>query len=183
MEGMYMTKTVWNVDTIHSEIGFSIKHMMISKAKGRFNSFDGKIEADLDQFTDANIQFTIDVNSIDTRNKDRDDHLRSADFFNVENYPTATFTSTDIQKKSDNQYEVIGDLTLRGTTKTVTLDVIVAGQSKDPMSGNMVAGFSGETTISRKNFGLTWNTAIETGGVLLGDDVKISFEIEAHKQA
>ncbi|AUJ26879.1 MULTISPECIES: YceI family protein [Virgibacillus] len=177
-----MMKSVWNVDSVHSEIGFSIKHMMISKAKGNFISFDGEIKADLDQFTDAEIKLTIDVSSVDTRNKGRDDHLRSADFFDVENHPKATFISKEIKKTSDNHYEVIGDLTLKGTTKTVALEVIVEGQSKDPMSGNTVAGFSGETTISRKDFDLTWNTTLETGGVLLSDDVKISFEIEAHKQ-
>ncbi|SFB39548.1 Polyisoprenoid-binding protein YceI [Lentibacillus halodurans] len=176
-----MAKTAWNVDTVHSEVGFSVKHMMISKAKGTFNEFDAVIEADPDDLTDSKVEATIDVSSIDTRNKDRDDHLRSADFFDVENHPKATFTATDIEKKSDNNYDVTGDLTLVGTTKPVTFNVVFEGQSKDPMSGNMVAGFSGETTINRKDFGLTWNAAVETGGVLVGDEVKINFEIEAHK--
>ncbi|MYL42448.1 YceI family protein [Virgibacillus salexigens] len=178
-----MTKTIWNVDTIHSEIGFSVKHMMISKAKGSFNDFNAVIEANLDDLTDSKVEVTIDVNSIDTRNKDRDDHLLSADFFDAENHPNITFAASSITKKSSTIYDITGDLTIRGTTKPVTLDVVVEGQSKDPMSGNMVAGFSGETTINRKDFGLTWNAAVETGGVLVGEEVKIHFEIEAHKQA
>ncbi|WP_163970848.1 YceI family protein [Oceanobacillus halotolerans] len=178
-----MTKAVWNVDKAHSEVGFSVKHMMISKAKGSFNEFDATIEADPEDLTDAKIEFTIDVNSIDTRQQDRDDHLRSADFFDVENYPKVEFVATDIKKKSDNNYDVTGDLTLKGTTKPVTLDVVVEGPSKDPMSGNEAAGFSGSTKINRKDFGLTWNVAVETGGVLVGEEVTINFEIEAHKQA
>ncbi|WP_042223988.1 YceI family protein [Oceanobacillus manasiensis] len=176
-----MTRTVWNVDTVHSEVSFSVKHMMISKAKGLFNNFDAVIEADVEDLTDSKVEVTIDVNSIDTRNKDRDDHLRSADFFDVENHPNITFVATDINKKSDSEYDVTGDLTIRGTTKPVTLDVEFEGQSKDPMSGNIVAGFSGKTKVNRKEFGLTWNAAVETGGVLIGEDVTISFEIEAHK--
>jgi len=178
-----MANTVWKVDTVHSEIGFSVKHMMISKAKGTFNDFDAVLEADVDDLTDSKIEITIDAASIDTKNKDRDDHLRSADFFDVENHPKITFTATDIKKKSENNYEVTGDLTLHGTTKPVVLDVNFEGQSKDPMSGNQVAGFSGETTINRKDFGLTWNAAVETGGVLVGEEVTINFEIEAHKEA
>lgn len=177
-----MTKSIWKVDAVHSEISFSVKHMMISRAKGTFNDFDGTIEADLDALTNAKIELTVDVNSIDTRNKDRDDHLRSADFFDTEKFPKATFVSKEINKKSETNYEVVGDLTLRGTTKPITVAVELGGQSKDPMSGNMVAGFNGETSISRKDFGLTWNQTLETGGVLVGDEVKLSFAIEAHKQ-
>ncbi|MFA1818765.1 YceI family protein [Virgibacillus oceani] len=177
-----MAKTVWNVDTVHSDLGFSVKHMMISKAKGTFNDFDAVLEADVDDLTDSKLEITIDAASIDTKNKDRDDHLRSADFFDVENHPKITFKATDIKKKSENNYDVTGDLTVRGTTKPVVLDVDFEGQSKDPMSGNTVAGFSGETKINRKDFGLTWNAAVETGGVLVGEEVKINFEIEAHKE-
>ncbi|WP_152654839.1 YceI family protein [Oceanobacillus sp. CFH 90083] len=175
-----MTKVNWNLDTAHSEVGFSVKHMMISKAKGTFDSFDAKISADAEDLSTADIEVTIDVSSINTRNKDRDDHLRSADFFDAENYPKITFTATDI-KKAGNNYEVTGDLTLKGTTKAVTLDVVFEGQSKDPMSGSTVAGFSGSTSINRKEFGLTWNASLETGGVLVGEDVKINFELELQK--
>lgn len=176
-----MARTTWNVDTVHSELGFQVKHMMISKAKGAFNDFDAVVEADVDNLTDSKIELTIDAASIDTRNKDRDDHLRSGDFFDVENYPKITFVATDIQKKSDSDYDVTGDLTIRDTTKPVTADVTFEGQSKDPMSGNTVAGFSGSAKFSRKEFGLTWNAAVETGGVLIGDEIKVNFEIEAHK--
>ncbi|RYG73980.1 polyisoprenoid-binding protein [Lentibacillus lipolyticus] len=176
-----MAKTTWNVDTVHSEIGFSVKHMMISRAKGTFNNFDAVIEADPDNLTDAIIEINIDASSIDTRNSGRDDHLRSADFLDVENHPKITFKATDIKKKSESNYDITGDLTISGTTNSVTLDTTFEGQSKDPMSGNMVAGFSGETKINRKDFGLTWNAALETGGVLIADEVKITFEIEAQK--
>ena len=173
--------TKWTVDLAHSEVGFTVKHMMISKAKGTFDKFDANIDADVEDLTGAQIEVTIDAASINTRNEDRDNHLRSADFFHVEEHPTITFIATDIKGRGSNEYDVTGDLTMNGHTKQVTLDVTFEGQSKDPMSGGIVAGFSGETTISRKEFGLTWNAAVETGGVLVSDDVKIHFELELHK--
>ncbi|WP_249869966.1 YceI family protein [Oceanobacillus saliphilus] len=178
-----MTKTLWTVDPVHSEVGFSVKHMMISKAKGTFDKFDAVIETNVEDLTDAKVEVTIETASVNTRNEDRDNHLRSADFFDSETYPTMNFAATDIKKKSANEYEVNGDLTIKGTSKPVTLDVTFEGQSKDPMGGNIVAGFSGKTSINRKDFGLTWNAAVETGGVLVGEDVKIHFELELHKQA
>jgi len=177
-----MAKTIWTVDATHSSIEFVVRHMMISRAKGVFNMYDAKVEADPEDLTDATIEFSVDVNSIDTRHQDRDDHLRSADFFDVENHPDMTFQATDIKKKSENNYDVTGDLTIRGTTKSVTFDMTFEGQSKDPMSGNEVAGFSGNGKLNRKDFGLTWNTTLETGGVLVGDEVKINLELELHKQ-
>jgi polyisoprenoid-binding protein YceI len=176
-----MTKANWNVDKVHSEVGFSVKHMMNSKAKGTFDQFDGVIEANPEDLTDAKIEITMDASSINTRNEDRDNHLRSGDFFDVENHPNLTFVATDIKNTGGNNYDVTGDLTIRGTTKPVTLDVTFEGQSKDPMSGATVAGFSGKTKISREEFGLTWNAAVETGGVLVGDEVTITFELELHK--
>lgn len=176
-----MTKINWAVDKAHSEVGFTVKHMMISKAKGTFDNFDAKINADVEDLTNAEIEVTIDVASINTRNSDRDDHLRSADFFDAENYPNITFVAKDIKKSGEGDYEVVGDLTLKGTTKPATLDVTFEGQSKDPMSGNLAAGFSGTTSINRKEFGLTWNASLETGGVLVGEDVKIHFELELQK--
>ena len=176
-----MAKATWKLDLVHSEVGFSVKHMMVSKAKGVFDKFDAVVEADVDDLTDAKIEVTIDTTSINTRNEDRDNHLRSADFFDVENHPTMTFVAKDIKSKGGNKYDVTGDLTMRGTTKPVTLDVTFEGQSKDPMGGATVAGFSGVTNISRKEFGLTWNAAVETGGVLVSDEVKIHFELELHK--
>ncbi|HEX7064237.1 MAG TPA: YceI family protein [Bacillales bacterium] len=178
-----MAKTNWKVDSAHSSLDFSVKHMMISKVKGTFHDFGASVEADPADLTDANIQFTVDVSSVDTRNKDRDGHLKSDDFFNVEEYPEMTFQSTNITKKGDGEYDVTGDLTIRGTTNPATFDLTFEGQSKDPMSGNQVVGFSGEGTINRSEYGLTWNAALETGGVLIGDEVKIFIEIEASEQA
>lgn len=176
-----MAKAKWNLDAVHSEVGFSVKHMMISKAKGTFDKFDAVVEADVEDLTSATIEVTIDATSINTRNEDRDNHLRSGDFFDAENHPTITFVATDIKSKGGNEYDVTGDLTIRGTTKPVTLDVTFEGQSKDPMGGSTVAGFSGATKISREEFGLTWNAALETGGVLVSDEVKINFELELQK--
>ncbi|WP_430786333.1 YceI family protein [Virgibacillus flavescens] len=176
-----MVKTKWNVDAAHSSLEFVVKHMMISKAKGVFNEFEALIEADPENLEDATVEFTVDINSIDTRKKDRDDHLRSEDFFDVANHPKMTFVATDIKKKSGSNYDVSGDLTIKGITKPVTFEVDYEGSGKDPW-GNEVAGFSGGTKISRKEFGLTWNAALETGGVMVGDEVKINIEIEAVKQ-
>lgn len=176
-----MTKSNWNLDTAHSEVGFSVKHMMISKAKGTFDKVEGVFVLDPENLTDATINITIDASSINTRNEDRDNHLRSGDFFDVENHPNLTFVATDIKNTGGNEYDVVGDLTIRGTTKPVTLDVTFEGQSKDPMAGATVAGFSGKTSISREEFGLTWNAALETGGVLVSDEVKIHFELELQK--
>ncbi|RLL45153.1 polyisoprenoid-binding protein [Oceanobacillus piezotolerans] len=177
-----MAKSTWTVDTAHSEIGFVVKHMMISKAKGTFDQFEAVIEADVEDLSNSKIEVTIDTASVNTRNDARDEHLRSADFFDAENHPKMTFVATDIKKKSDKNYDVIGDLSIKDTTKPVTVDVTFEGISKDPMSGDTVAGFSGETVINRKDFGLTWNAAVETGGVLVAEDVKIQVELEVHKQ-
>ncbi|SDW21750.1 Polyisoprenoid-binding protein YceI [Marinococcus luteus] len=177
-----MAKTAWSVDPVHSEIGFSVKHMMISRAKGTFDKFDATLKVDVEDLTDAEIEVVIDVASINTGDENRDGHLRSADFFDAENYPNMTFVGKEIKKTGESEYDVTGDLTIKGTTKEVTVDVTFEGQSKDPMSGNMVAGFSGQTTINRKEFGLTWNATLETGGVLVGEDVKINIEMELHKQ-
>lgn len=176
-----MTKAKWNVDTVHSTIGFSVRHMMISNVKGTFNEFDGNIELDPTDLTDASIEFTIDASSVDTRMPDRDDHLRSADFFDVENHPNLTFKATEIKKTSEDNYDMTGDFTIRGTTKPVTFDITFEGMAKDPMSGDEVAGFTGSTKINRKDFGLTWNTALETGGFVVSDEVKINIEIQLRK--
>lgn len=177
-----MAKTVWSVDPVHSEIGFSVKHMMISRAKGTFDQFDATLKVDVEDLTDAEIEVVIDVASINTSDENRDGHLRSADFFDVENYPNMTFVGKEVKKTGESEYDVTGDLTIKGTTKEVTVDVTYEGQSKDPMSGNIVAGFSGQTTVNRKEFGLTWNATLETGGVLVGEDVRINIEMELHKQ-
>lgn len=177
-----MTKAKWNVDSVHSTIGFTVRHMMISNVKGTFNEFDAVIDADPEDLTDANIEFTIDASSIDTRRSDRDDHLRSEDFFDVENHPNLTFKATKITKKAENQYDMTGDFTIIGTTNPITFDITFEGQAKDPMTGDEAAGFTGSTTINRKDFGLTWNAALETGGVVVSDEVKINIEIQIRKQ-
>lgn len=176
-----MTKTTWTIDKVHSVIGFSVKHMMISNVKGNFDEFNGTVEADPTDLTDASIDVNIDVNSINTKKEDRDNHLRSEDFFDVENHPQITFKATDIKQKSEDHYDVTGDFTMRGTTKSVTFDVEFEGMAKDPMSGDEAAGFTGRTKISRKEFGLTWNVALETGGVVVGDEIKIDIEIQLRK--
>lgn len=176
-----MTKTKWNVDTVHSTVGFSVRHMMISNVKGTFNEFGGNIELDPTDVTDATIEFTIDAGSVDTRISDRDNHLRSADFFDVENHPNLTFKATEIKKTSEDNYDMTGDFTIRGTTKPVTFDITFEGMAKDPMSGDEAAGFTGSTKINRKDFGLTWNAAVETGGFVVGDEIKINIEIQLRK--
>lgn len=178
-----MTVSKWTVDAAHSSIDFSVKHMMVSKVKGAFQKFNASVEADPNNLTTANIDFTIDVASIDTRNNDRDNHLRSADFFDVEKYPTMTFKSTKIVKTDDDEYDVTGDVTLHGVTRSETFSVTFEGLAKDPMSGAEKIGFSANGKIKRSDYGLTWNAALETGGVLVGDDIKVSIEIEAAKEA
>ncbi|MCF8564252.1 YceI family protein [Alicyclobacillus tolerans] len=170
----------WAVDAAHSEVDFSIKHMMFAKVKGGFNSFEASIEADPEDLTTANIEFSVDVASVDTRNDDRDNHLRSGDFFDAENHPKMTFKSAKITKKSDGQYDVTGDLTIHGVTRPETFVVTYGGKGQDPWGNERVA-FSAEGKINRSDYGLTWNAALEMGGVLVGDDVQISIELQAVK--
>lgn len=177
-----MAKSRWAIDTAHSSVEFSVRHMMIAKVKGSFDIFSASIEADPTDLTTADIEFNVDVASINTRNSDRDAHLRSADFFDAENYPSLTFKSTKIVKKDDDEYEVTGDLTIRGVTRQESFTVTFEGQGKDPW-GNEKVGFSAEGKINRSDYGLTWNAALETGGVLIGDQIKISLSIEAAKEA
>jgi polyisoprenoid-binding protein YceI len=175
-----MVKTNWALDAAHSSVDFSVRHMMIANVKGSFHNFSATVEADPADLTTANIEFTIETSSVDTRNKDRDGHLVSADFFDVENYPTMTFRATNIEKTDEGEYNVTGDLTLRGVTKQVTFVVTYEGQGKDPW-GNEKVGFSAEGSINRADYGLVWNAALETGGVLVGDKVKINLQIQAAK--
>jgi polyisoprenoid-binding protein YceI len=175
-----MKKTKWAIDTDHSSVDFSIRHMMIANVKGTFHNFSAVVEADVTDLTDATIDFKVELSSIDTRNKDRDAHLVSADFFDVEKFPEMTFRSTDIKKNGEGEYNVIGELTIHGITKPETFMVTFEGQGKDPW-GNEKVGFSAQGTINRADYGLTWNSALETGGVLVGDKVKVSLQIEASK--
>lgn len=175
-----MTKQKWAVDAVHSSIDFSIKHLVIAKVKGNFQSIEATIEADPEDLTTADIEFTVDIASIDTRNADRDNHLRSADFFDIEKYPKLTFKSTKIVKTDDGEYDVTGDLSLHGVTRPETFKITYEGTAKDPW-GNEKVGFSGTGTINREDYGLTYNAALETGGVLLGSKVNVTIEIEAQK--
>lgn len=176
-----MAKATWEVNKEHSTIGFTVRHMKISKVSGTFNEFEASVEADPNDLTDADIEFKIEANSIDTRNKGRDDHLRSGDFFETEKYPHLKFKATDIEKKDEDHYDLTGDFTINETTLPVTFDVVFEGTAKDPMTGQEAAGFTAETTINRKDFGLTWNAALETGGVVVSDEVKINLEIQLRK--
>lgn len=174
--------TKWTIDTVHSSVEFSVRHMMMAKVKGVFHQFDANIEADPTDLTTANIDFTIQTASVDTRNEDRDNHLRSADFFDTESHPTLTFRATQITQKGDGEYEITGDVTLRGVTRKETFYADYEGQGKDPW-GNEKVGFSVEGKIKRSDYGLTWNAALETGGVLVSDEVKITLDIQASRQA
>ncbi|EUJ23797.1 hypothetical protein PGRAN_06804 [Listeria grandensis FSL F6-0971] len=176
-----MTVEKWNVDPAHSSIEFQVKHMMVSKVKGVFKDFSANLSLDPEDLTTASLNFTVDAASIDTHQEARDGHLKSPDFFDVENHPSITFKSTKIEAGGGNEYKVTGDLTIRAITKTITLDVEYEGTSKDPMSGNMVAGFEGTGKFNRKDFELNYNDVLETGGVLIGDEVKLNIQIEVSK--
>ena len=170
----------WNIDLGHSAINFQVKHMMVSKVKGVFDSYSADIEAaDLADLTTANITITIDAASINTRSEDRDNHLKAGDFFDTDSYPNITFKSTSITKKSADEYALTGDLTIKDVTKSVTFDTEFNGKGTNPW-GQEVYGFEAVTTINREDFGLTWNAALETGGVLVGKDIKISVELEVN---
>lgn len=177
-----MTQTKWAVDASHSSIDFSIRHMMIAKVKGTFQAFEAEIEANPADLTTAKINFSVGLASIDTRNTDRDNHLRSADFFDTENMPKMTFEAKQITSTDSNEYDVVGDLTLHGITRSEKFAVIFEGAGRDPW-GNEKVGFSATGAINRSDYGLTYNAALETGGIMIGDEVKIMIEIEASKQA
>lgn len=176
-----ITKTKWNVDPAHSEIGFKVKHMMITNVSGSFGKFDVQVETNDDDFTTANIDFTADINSITTANADRDNHLKSLDFFDGANYPQLKFVSTKMEKKDNENYELSGNLTIRDVTKPVKLAVELGGIGKDPW-GNEKAGFTITGKIIRTDFKLNWNAALETGGVLVSEDVKLYAEVQLIKK-
>ncbi len=175
------TKTVWNIDASHSLVEFSVKHMMISTVKGRFSGITGTIETVDDQVDQARVDVEIDASTIDTRAEQRDTHLRSADFLDVEHYPAITFRSTRVENQHDGTFDLVGDLTIRGVTKEVTLHVTDNGRGASPF-GTYVAGFSATTSFNRHDFGAKWNVALEAGGFLVGDTVNVTLEIEAVKQ-
>lgn len=173
-----MAPQTWNIDRSHSDIFFTVRHMVISKVRGRFQKWDGTLIYDEANPTSSKIDITIDAASIDTNEPKRDAHLRSADFLNAEKHPQLTFKSTRVEAKGGDKFLVHGDLTIRDVTKPVVLDVERLGKAKDPW-GNVKVLFSGKVTIQREDFGATWNQALEAGGVLVGKNVDIDIELQA----
>lgn len=176
-----MSTTQWDFDLSHSSVNFHVRHLMVSKVHGRFSQWNGTLELDEQDLTNSRLDVAIDAASVDTKEPKRDEHLRSADFFDVATYPQLTFKSTRIEKHGSD-YKVTGDLTIRGITKSVALLVEGGDQVKDPWGG-IRTGFSAKTTVNRKDFGLTWNVALETGGFVVSDKIEITLEIEAVKKA
>ena len=175
-------KTKWTIDPMHSEINFKIRHLVISNVSGSFEKFSAEVETDGENFENASVHFSADVNSINTGTEQRDGHLKSADFFDVATYPAIDFVSSSFKKTGDETFKLNGNLTMRGVTKPVELDVEFGGIGKDGY-GNIKAGFEVTGKISRKDFGLTWNMATEAGGLTLGDDVKLSANVQFAKVA
>jgi polyisoprenoid-binding protein YceI len=172
----------YQVDPAHTRIGFVARHAMVTKVRGSFNEFSGAAHIDGDNPSRSSVQMAIRVASIDTRNADRDAHLRSNDFLQLDEYPEITFTSTEVVWTGSDKLEIIGDLTIKGVTRPVTVPFRFEGAVTDPF-GNSRVGFEGGTAISRKDFGITWNVALEAGGVLVGDKVELEFEVSAVKQS
>ncbi len=168
------------IDKAHSEVAFTVRHL-VTRVRGRFAEFEGTIQFDPEHPDRSSVNFTVQTASVDTSAADRDTHLRSEDFFHVEKFPTITFISTKVTPKGTNDFAVSGPLTIRGVVKEVTLPVSYLGSGKDPW-GNEKAGFETEITLNRKEFGLLWNAALETGGFLVGDEVKVALTIQAAAQ-
>jgi len=175
-----MTTSNWNIDAVHSGINFSIRHMVVSKVRGRFGKYTGAIKLDDGDITRSVVEATIDASSIDTGTPQRDTHLRSPDFFDVEQFPELRFRSKRIEKLAEDRYRVVGELTIRDVTREVSLDVEYGGRAKDPW-GNERVGFVAKAALDRKDFGLGWNQVLEAGGVLVGDRVDIELEVQAVK--
>lgn len=174
------SQTTWKVDKAHTKVGFSVSHLVITDVEGYFKDYDAQITASGDDFTKANINFTVNTNSIFTDNNDRDNHLRSDDFFNSEKYPQMTFKGKSIKKVGSDKYKLVGDFSIRDVTKQITLDVKYNGIIKDPW-GNTKAGFKVTGQINRFDFNLKWNKAIETGSLVVGKEVKLIIDLELIK--
>ncbi len=172
----------YKIDSAHSDITFKVKHLMISTTTGHFQTFDATLDIEGEDFSTAKISFDADVNSIDTKNEQRDTHLKSDDFFNAEEYPKLTFTSTGATKASDGTFKLQGDLTIRDTTKPVELEVEYNGSTKDPW-GMERMGFEIKGKLNRKDYGLKWSAVTEAGGIVVSDEVKLLMNIEMIKQA
>ena len=173
--------TKWVLDATHSEVNFKVKHLVISTVTGTFKSFEGSFESEQDDFTNAKIHFELDVNSIDTNQEQRNAHLKSADFFDAEQYPKIRFDSTSFVKKDDEEYELIGDLIIRDITKSVKIEVEYGGVATD-FYGNLKAGFELKGKINRKDFGLIWNGITEAGAIVVGEDIKLDINVQFAKQ-
>jgi polyisoprenoid-binding protein YceI len=172
----------YTLDPTHTRIGFLAPHAMVTKVRGAFNEFEGTAIVDGNNPANSSVRVTIDAASIDTRNAQRDEHLRTNDFLALEQYPQITFVSTDIRRVDETTFEVTGDLTIKDVTNQVTVPFEFEGASQDPF-GNQRIGFDGSVTISRKDYGITWNAALETGGVLVSDKIVLEFEVSAIKNA
>ncbi|MDF9798560.1 polyisoprenoid-binding protein YceI [Catalinimonas alkaloidigena] len=182
MENVAEKKASWAVDPMHSEIQFKVKHLVISTVTGSFGKYDASFSSEKEDFSDAQISFSADVNSISTNNEQRDAHLKSDDFFNAEQYPNLAFTSKTLKKTADDAYKLVGDLTIRDITKTVELDVEYGGTMVDPY-GNTKVGFEVSGKINRKEFGLKWDAITEAGGAVVSDQVKIIANVQFARQA
>ena len=172
----------WTLDDTHTRLGFVTRHAMITKVRGSFNDFTGTVTVPAEGIQSAKAEVTINASSIDTRNADRDGHLKSNDFFDMETYPELTFVSTSIAANGDGGVDVTGDLTIKGNTKSITIPFDYEGTATDPF-GNLRAGFEGTTTLNRSDFGLTWNATLETGGVLVSEKITLEIEVSAIKSA
>jgi len=175
--GTFVQAEEWNIDKAHSSIGFSVRHLVVSKTRGGFDEFTGMMNFDGKNLEAGSVEFIIQTTSIDTDNEDRDKHLRSDDFFSVEKFPEMVFKSKKIVKGDGDSFKLIGDLTIRDVTKEVTFEVEFNGVVTDPWGGTR-AGFSAESTIDRKDFNITWSKTLDGGGLVVGDDVKITVEVE-----
>ncbi|MCE6992495.1 YceI family protein [Dyadobacter sp. CY323] len=176
-----MSKIVWNIDPLHSEVQFKVKHLVISTVTGSFKSFSGSAITESDEFTNAEIELTIDVDSVDTGQPGRDEHLRNGDFFETETYPQFQFKSTSFTKIKGDLYKLTGNLTIKGITKEVELEAEYGGTERDPW-GNTKVGFEVTGTIDRKDFNVTFNSLTETGGLALGENIKILANVQLAKQ-
>lgn len=177
-----MSTTTWTIDSAHAEVGFAVRHLMISTVRGRFGKVTGTVVVDDQNPRNAKIEVDVDVSSIDTRQEQRDNHLRSADFFDTATYPTMRFVSKRIEGDTTKQFKVVGDLTIKDRTHEVTLDASLEGLVKDPWGGER-AGFSASGKLNRSDFNLLWNQLLEAGGVTVGEEVKLSIDVELVKQA